>query len=170
MSTAADIRIDTRRMCIMLNDIVSKNTCATESIKCRQLGSDFCNLSCCLELDTRLVKFKDTTGETVLHICVNLGFVKTAALLLFLGADVYVTNARGVSPVSTLDIHNTYVSLSKNQESIHLLLQKSTTLITITSALSCRVGKKSSLKLLPIELIRLLNVMLFKPVTEFKRL
>jgi hypothetical protein len=164
MSTVADIRIDEREVSIILNNIIIQNIRATKLIIFRRSGSDFKQQNELQKIDPRQINFQDSFRNTPLYVCVRLGFVKTAALLLFLGADVYLRNARGVSPIYFLDTHKT--SLSRNQKSIQLLLQKSATLTTITSALSCRVGNRSGLKLLPIELIRLLDVMLFEPVTE----
>jgi ankyrin repeat protein len=160
MSTVVDIRIDKHEVCIMLDKLMIF----------RQLGYDFTQHNELGKIDPREVNIQDSVGNTALYVCVRLGHVKTAAALLFLGADVYLRNANGVNPISTLDTYKTHVSLSKNQESIQLLLQRSVTMTTITSALLCRIGKRSSLNILPIELIRMLDVMLFEPVTEFKPL
>jgi hypothetical protein len=163
MSTVADIR-DTHEVCIIINN---KKIPTRELIIFRQLGSDFKQHNELQKIDPHEVNIQDNIGDTLLHICIRRGFLKSIALCLFLGADVHLTNIFGESPISILDIHKTHVPLPKNQASIQLLFQKSATLITITSALSCRVGKRSSLNLLPIELVRLLDVMLFEPVTQF---
>jgi Ankyrin repeat len=151
-----------------------------EFIIFRQLGYDFTQDKELQKIDPRKVNIQDSNGNTALHMCVRLGYVRAVALLLSLGADVYLTNARGVSPISFLDtlrslnltrdqesirlLFQRHTPLSRDQESIRLLFQRSVTLTTITSALSCGIGKRSTLNLLPIELIRLLDVMLFKPV------
>jgi hypothetical protein len=131
----------------------------------RYLGFDFTQHNELQKIDPRQVNIKNSTDDTALHICVRMGFYEAAALLLSLGADVYLTDTSGESPISFLNPLRIHKPLCRDQESIRLLFQRSVTLTTITSVLSYGIGKRSSLNLLPIELIRLLDVMLFEPVT-----
>jgi ankyrin repeat protein len=163
-----DIRSDRRIKCIMLYNKKFGNTC--ELGICHELPC-FTPREYLREIYPREVNIQDMIGNTPLHICVEKGYVETAHLLLFLGADPYLKNTKGESPISILDtLRKNHVLLSRNQKVIKLLLQRSLIVTTIISALSFRVGNRSSLNQLPIELIRSLDVMLFEPATQFTTL
>jgi hypothetical protein len=113
MSTSADMNFVTE--CVIADDFIFL----------RQLGFDFTQYDELHKIDFRRVNIQDSNGDTALHKCVELGFYETALLLLTLGADSYLKNARGVSPISFFDTFRR--PLYKNEELIQSLLQRSVT-------------------------------------------
>jgi Ankyrin repeat len=110
MSTSAGIDRDIERVI------------AADFIYLRHSGFDFTQYDELHKIDPRKVNIQDSFGNTALHICVIAGSDKTAALLLSLGADVNLTNAKGVSPISLFDTLRK--PLYKDQESMQLLFQR----------------------------------------------